>query len=574
MFLSTLWGNEANIVYVAYGKRGTDGKINGWEKAFYSWPDDKITLLADIERRKPHEEVYFCPALYSRRDAHKDAVRGATCVWVDFDGNAPIDLKGIPAPTIKVQSSDPGHEHWYWKLDSECSVEVVERINRSFVYLFSADNSGWDASQLLRPPNTFNHKRRRNVELIEFSPQALPVGLFMGLPEAPPLQEVALSFASESDIPDINDVVFKYEFPDHVKRLFTSAANEGTRSTGLMNLAYSFCEMPMNDQEVYAMLDNVAHRWGKFDGRTDRNKRINELITIARQKYPYRVGQGTHIQLIGFKSLLASEVHLEWVWQGWLQEGGLMLLTGQPGIGKTQVSLDVAGHFALGKDVLGQTVTRPRKIGFLSLEMNLPDIKEFLMVLAAAFTPEEQEILEQNLLILPLGESLFMNRLEIREQIEKMIVDYGLEGIFIDSLTSTIEGDVASSATKELLEWSEHVRNKYGCFWWVIHHQRKATGENKKPNKLDDVFGGYYVTGKAHTVFVLWETAVQNAIEVLPLKVRMSKRPERFYITRGPNLHFERVSSAAITMAASSTRPKSVTVVEDGEEQPKKGMAF
>lgn len=579
VFLETIWGQEENIVYVAYGKRGTDKKIVSWEQQFYGWPSNRERLLADIERRKPHEEVYFCPSLFIKEDAHKENVKGAWVVWVDFDGNAPTDLKGAPEPTIKVSSSGDGHEHWYWRLANFADVATIESINRAFVHLFSADKSGWDANQVLRPPNTFNHKRSRSVELVQFSPQSLPVGLFQGLPEPPPLHVIDIV---DDDLPDVNSVVFKYQFPEAVTGLFTSVVEgphdgqDGHRSSSLMSLGYSFAEMNLTDLEMLALLANAAERWGKFEGRPDKRERLSEIITIARKKYPYRAGGAsdtTKLQLMGFKSLLATEVKLDWIWEGWLQEAGFMLLAGPPGVGKTQVTLDVACHFALGKDILGRRVTKPRKLAFFSLEMGLVDLKEFMILLQAAFTPEEQEILEENFLILPLGEPLYLNRAETKLQVEEMIGDYGLDGIILDSLSSTTEGDISTlPPVKDLLDWNDRMRQRFNCFSWIIHHMRKATSDNKKPNKLGDVYGPYLLTARPTSVFCLWESSVVNAIEVIPLKVRLSKRPDHFYIRRGTDLHFELISSVAINAAPSKGAVARTLEVTD---EPSKGdMSF
>lgn len=579
VFLETIWGQEENIVYVAYGKRGTDKKIVSWDQQFYGWPSHRERLLADIERRKPQEEVYFCPALFDKEDAHKEHVLGAWVVWVDFDGNAPDDLKGAPEPTIKVSSSGDGHEHWYWRLANFADVATIESINRAFVHLFGADKSGWDANQVLRPPNTFNHKRSRSVELLRFSSQALPVGLFGNLPEPPPFHRIEIS---DTDLPDVNLVVFKYQFPDSVTKLFTSVVEgpqegqEGHRSSALMSLGYSFAEMNLTDLEILALLANASERWGKFEDRPDKRERLSEIITIARKKYPYRAQGGdapSKLQLMGFKSLLATEVKMEWIWEGWLQEAGFMLLTGPPGVGKTQVSLDVGCHFALGKDTLGRVVSKPRKLAFFSLEMGLVDLKEFMILLQAAFTPEEQEVLEENLLILPLGEPLYLNKPETKLQVEEMVGDYGLDGIILDSLSSATEGDIGTlPPVKDLMDWNDRMRQRFNCFSWVIHHMRKATAENKKPNKLSDVYGPYLLTARPTSVFCLWESQVANAIEVIPLKVRLSKRPDHFYIRRGADLHFELISNVAINMAPSSLKVATSLTVTD--EAPKGGLEF
>jgi hypothetical protein len=92
-------------------------------------------------------------------------------LWVDFDGNAPDswDTLEIPYPSLRVQSSMPGHEHVYWKLEEFLDdIPVLEDRNRSIAYMLKADTSGWDADQILRPIHTINRKRDLPVVIKEW----------------------------------------------------------------------------------------------------------------------------------------------------------------------------------------------------------------------------------------------------------------------------------------------------------------------------------------------------------------------------------------------------------------------
>ena len=560
-FLENVWGQQEGVAYVAFAERapGAD-RVSTWDRSFYAWPQDSEKLYGDIMARRVKEEVYFAPALFyprGKQTAGKEDVLGAQVVWVDFDGDVPTDLKGVAPPTIRVQSS-PGHEHWYWKIDTVAEVAVLERINRALAYLFHADSSGWDANQVLRPIDTFNHKRKCAVTLIESVDTALPVGFFDGIPQPPPLPAIP----QPEDIPDVEDVVFKHPVPQKVSDLFRSHQTEPGRGKALMFLGYSFAELNLTNAEILSLLMHADERWGKFFGRADRMKRLMEIVTISRAKYPYRAESTSgSIEFMGFETLLATEINLEWIWEGWLQKGGYMLLTGPPGVGKTQFSLYVGCMMALGKDAFGQRITEPRKIGFFSLEMGLTDIKMFMMLLGTHFTAEDRDILEQNFLVVPMGEPLYVNRDEVKARVEDSIRHYKLDGIMFDSLSSMSEGDVKDEKTvKSILDWNDHIRQAYGVFTWIVHHHRKATSDNRKPNKLDDVYGPYLITARATTVFCLWPSQVANALEVIPLKVRLSSKPASFYIRREPTLAMSRVSNAAVTMTA---KEENIVVVDE-----------
>lgn len=552
-FFDYMFQDTSGYVYVATKKPGLHHTFSQY---FFEWPIQKAELIGFVSQKRAEWDVYYAPALFSEKTASKTAVKGSWVTWAEFDGNVPDDFGPIPLPTLRIQSSNEGHEHCYWRMDRFLGVDELERINRSLTYALGADSSGWDAGQILRPPCTFNHKRSREVVLLSSINAAIPAGLFDGLAQPPPPVEAPVP----ESVPAIEDVVFRYQFTDEVIELFRNGVPIGKRSSGLMSLGYYIAEMNMTNEEMLSVLLNADKRWGKFEGRSDQLQRLMEIITIARIKFPYVPANqpvlDRKLKPLGLLSLLATEIHLEWVWEGWLQKGGYMLVTGPSGVGKTQFSLDVGMHFALGKEAIGQAVTQSL-IGFFSLEMGLIDIKHFLTTMTKFYTPEEQELLEKNFKIYPLGEPLYMNRPEVRAVVEQAIVEDGLQGVFIDSLGSATDAELGDDkAARAFMGWCDHVRQKYGCFVWIIHHHRKAQSDNKRPNKLGDVFGSQYYTSHATTVMCLWAAGVKGVLDLLPLKVRLSPMPDPIQIVRDSTLHFRKLTPGSVTIVEEDFTPK------------------
>src|SRR5215211_7968415 len=63
----------------------------------------------------------------------------------------------LPQPTAVVNSS-PGRQQFYWRLSMPVPPDIGEGLNRRLAYVLGADKSGWDLTQLLRPPGTRNRK--------------------------------------------------------------------------------------------------------------------------------------------------------------------------------------------------------------------------------------------------------------------------------------------------------------------------------------------------------------------------------------------------------------------------------
>lgn len=571
-FFTFFYENESGYVYLAF-KDSEDPR--NFQQEFFEWPKESDKLIAAVQENFAKYEVYFAPALFSKAEGTKDAVKGSYVLWAEFD-DCSIDVSdlSIPEPSLRIQSSDEKHQHWYWKLQSFCTdTESIESINRGIAYFYGADPSGWDISQILRPPNTVNHKRSLQVKLIELTDKTADIVDFSELPDPPPLVEVP---DVPEKIPSVEDVIAKYEIPIRVWRLFKRGLPEGKRSDGLMSLGYSLAEIGLRNDEILSVLYNADERWGKFKGRADQLKRLSEIVTISRQKYPEKGGveqKENKLESMGLLSVLRASIEVSWVWRGLLHDRGYMLLTGPSGVGKSQLSLDAAAHFALGKDFLGRQVSEPQKVGFFSLEMGLVELKHFLTLQAGYFDDEELELLEKNLRFFPLGEPIYLNRGEEKQRISNAIQEEELKGIFVDSLGSTTEESLsAEKDVKSLMDWNDAIRNRLGIFSWFIHHHRKATSDNKKPNKLSDVYGNQYITARATSVLCLWDTGAINSINVLPLKVRLSPEKAPFNIYRDAKLHFtEKKAGITIVQSEEKDDEKETTGNGDGSNKDYSG---
>ena len=169
-FFDYIWGDTEGFVYLPvqpdpYGP--TD-----WQGFMFQWPKQRAGVIRHVLRHAATKaNVFYSPAVFKAASPKKEAVLGSWVLWVDFDGNAPDSWETleIPYPSLRVQSSMPGHEHVYWKLEEFLDdIPVLEDRNRSIAYMLKADTSGWDADQILRPIHTINRKRDLPVVIKEW----------------------------------------------------------------------------------------------------------------------------------------------------------------------------------------------------------------------------------------------------------------------------------------------------------------------------------------------------------------------------------------------------------------------
>lgn len=553
-FLEFIYGVEEGYCYIAtkepLQEEAPANKTPKWTQTFFLWPDEREAIKAFIQEKSATLEVFFSPALFKEKNPTKEHVKGSRVLWCEFDGKVPTELNGVPKPSLRVQSSIEGREHWYWMLDEFAHPYDFEKINRALTYTFEADASGWDANQVLRPVGTLNHKRQQKVVLLEMNLQErYNLSQFQELPEPPPTVEAPLP----DHIPPVEDVIWKYRFDEFTRELFTKG-DQQDRSKSLMHLGYRLAEMHLSDSEMFALLLNADQRWGKFAGRNDQYQRLMEIVVRARLKHPHEHQPKETWDQYGFMSLLQTEVHVEWILEGILQEQGMMLLTGPSGVGKTQFTMAAVEHLALGKEFLGIPVARPRKVGFFSLEMGLADFKFFAQQQATGYSAEEMAILEENFQVFPFGEPLYLGQENEANRVREIIESQKFDIVVFDSLGSTTDGALSDEVTaRRLMDWNDRLRNETGVATWFIHHHRKATSDNRKPNKLSDVYGSQYFTARATSVLCLWETKVANSLELLKLKVRLSPNKDTLHIFRNSSLLFQKKTG--------------VTVIESSEEE-------
>jgi hypothetical protein len=177
--------------------------------------------------------------------------------------------------------------------------------------------------------------------------------------------------------------------------------------------------------------------------------------------------------------------------------------------------------------------------------MGWEQLKSFLASITSHLPVELLNILEEQLLVLPLGEGIALNNNEKHQQaLEKAIEEHKPDGLMMDSLGTAISGDLGNHATVQpYLDWNDRIRNRYGIFSWVIHHHRKQGSKDiRKPTTVDDVYGDTYITGRASTVYCLWPTKDRSIIEAIPLKTRFAETPQNWFIKRHGDLTMERTT--------------------------------
>jgi hypothetical protein len=169
-FFTYLFGQSEGYVCIALLPKD----MKGLKEEFFQYPSQLDAMLKYVGDNARTSNVYFCPQLLSGRKRNKESVQSTPCAWADLDACHPDNL--LVTPSIIIESS-PGRWQAYWRFSGHDTVlpDDAEDLSRRIAYAHAADGcdrSGWDLSQLLRVPFTYNLKH-----LVDgAAPVVLPTG--------------------------------------------------------------------------------------------------------------------------------------------------------------------------------------------------------------------------------------------------------------------------------------------------------------------------------------------------------------------------------------------------------------
>lgn len=592
-FFEAIWGtSEIGFVYLPT----KDGLV--WEKTFYRWPVHKSHVINHVlYNSSAGKDVYFSPMIWAKPILERSNIKGTFVLYADFDGNAPSleewtdrsqqavseAHNAAPGPpSIVIQSSSETHQHVYWKLDElNTDLSFVENTNRAIAYSYNADTSGWDVEQILRPPYSINYKHSLPVLVSTFDQSRYSSNEFASFAPVKLLIDEAID---EANLPQPLAILGKYSWDSETLDLLQKDISSGSRSSALMRIGYKCAELGLSTKEIYSLLVYADERIGKFKNRNDRKKRLLDIINKAMQRYPHKLEEPTFAGLtgdapavvdtqyvFGFGSFLAADFRVDWAIDNLMPMGGCGLVVSPPNVGKTQFLSQMGIHQALGKDFVGYKFNKPRKGIMFSLEMGRTGYHRLSLSLVKDHV-DSLATLETNYIVVPLGEPMpLVSNANANNFFEKLIVEYMPDWISIDSLQKTIADKLDDEAVRALFNYLSSLRQKYGLYVWMIHHTRKAQGDNKKPNTLEDVYGSRWITSEPDTVLSLWDYPDKQLIEVSELKNRYAEKARPFYIARTPNLNFTR-SSGEVFNAAGLV--KGAPLGDDGSRQTNSLLGF
>lgn len=535
-FCSFLYGEEEAFIHLPI-KHPETGQYE--YNFFFKWPAQRQDVIDHVERYARSAEVFITPGMFKTRSANVVESHGSYVAWCDFDGNVPaleeLNELGVPQPTLRVQSSVPGHEHWYWRFDQfNTDVQTVQNINKALCYAFGSDFA-WDMGHSLRPVGSHNHKRDAPVVIKGHNNNTFNPSDFADVPV--PSNSYDVDQFRKEQIPLPVDVMLKHgPWDSEARSLLTKRVQpEGSRSSALMRVSYTCAEQGLDNSEIYSLLQWVDKRWKKFYDRDNRERYYVDLINHARQKLPYEGIKGTpvlaeEITTFSFKQVLEYVDETDWIIEGLLPYKGVAYVVGRPGTGKTTLSLGICASLALAKQYLWEHNPKQYKILYLSLEMTIEDVNQFYSAMRNNYTDDEVDTLDKYFHTYASPEKIkfYQPGSPMLGKFLRKLENLKPDIILVDSASYALASNLSNQeeVTKSI-EVLDMIRDQYGVTIIFIHHARKdPPNHGYREADLDDMFGSVFIAASASTIISLKQskeyTEQNKLMDLKYLKTRFS----------------------------------------------------
>ena len=282
-----------------YGWIDLPSKVNGrWVPCMTAVDDRDAVRARIVSCKRDEEDLYFSVQTFSSRRRSVECVGNTSILWADLDtaplGGGPSDRLFIEewAPTWLWESS-PGKTQAIWYLTSGVTPKWAARLSAGMAYAVGADPSGWDLTQVLRVPGTWNTKYTPSVR-VGMPTAVMPGGavnprdLYAALISAglgPVMQRIGDpvlgathdggSEAGKSGTVALNSL------PARAQALLREKiAVEGERSARLWELECLLVEHGLSDAQIF---DLVWHScWNKWRDVSTGKERLRRDIVKAR----------------------------------------------------------------------------------------------------------------------------------------------------------------------------------------------------------------------------------------------------------------------------------------------------
>ena len=468
-FLSTAWRGKSGYGFLCFkDKRAWEG-LKHWKDYPISLPLSQ-TKYEEILGNYPIESYdwYFSPCTYSEPHRQARFANPTDLLWADVDNGNPAYLDKEPFLLWKTSS---GRLAALWRQDRVVPAEIAQATNGYIAKVIKADPSGKDLAQVLRVVGTVNHKPKKG-NVITLISSSTEVG----------------DFREET----LQGLFLACHVPASVKRAMAEEVlSESDRSARLYYIVNTMFENGLTRSQVFELLR--YSKWNKFGPNSDRLK-----DDIERQWVKFNNRRMLEVEhendmegLEAFSLLSIDTEELSFLWDPYIPEGKITIIEGDPGLGKSWLTMKIAADISCGRPLPGNDPKPPRKVLLLSAEDGLADtIKPRLEAMQANF---------QN--IFAVNKPVYITDADMKK-IRSICLEKNITVIIIDPLVAFMGGKIdlhKANQTRDIMARLARLGDEMGITIICIRHLTKG-GKDKA---IYRGLGSIDITGAARSVLAI-----------------------------------------------------------------------
>lgn len=360
-FFRLVFEKGSGFLCIAYGPPDRDPKK--FREEFFQFPEELPQALDLINKVYMGNNVWFSPMLYAKRKRVKETVAFTPCSWSDADTCEPEAF--FVAPTISIESS-PGRYACLWMYETPPDPDEAENVSQRIAYTHAedgADRTGWDLTQLLRMPYTYNFKYASTpiVGIIDINRKLYRLKDFDR-----DYEQVAHYSPVDIPMPDVSDIDAdelmdkqRLQMTPTIWRLYQEPLPESQSwSEPLWKLMMYLFEAGFGLEHVFAIANNAA--CNKYEKRGAPLEQLWKDVCRAHTQYQQRSTEGAQttgtVQLVSDEereAVLAEESFVE------------RYITWAKALGDAAVQYHQAGAFTALSALLAGAVQLPTSFGII-----------------------------------------------------------------------------------------------------------------------------------------------------------------------------------------------------------------
>jgi hypothetical protein len=256
--------------YVCIARRARSVSNLDFDERFFRWPQELGRLVEFIESSAMTHDLWFSPMTFVSPRRLKENVDVCPGVWSDLDECPIAEL--LIQPTITIQSSTERHQALWLTTELLEPVEA-EALSKRIAYTHAeagADKSGWDLTQLLRIPYTYNFKYNPPalVDVVE-SGDSTEIEQLRNL--YPRLEHEEYEFPFPEEVEEANVVLARYRTSaDYRVWPLIQLEPRDDWSAQLWRLEMLLAESGFTREEIFAVARSAACNKYRRDGKSER----------------------------------------------------------------------------------------------------------------------------------------------------------------------------------------------------------------------------------------------------------------------------------------------------------------